>query len=187
MQWIRACYWVLIRFLLRFRYRVRVEGLEKLRDLRGPTLVMPNHPGLIDPPLVLANIRIPGGLRPIVTSSMYRNWLLYPLMRLVDAIEVPEMAEHSRGALEQALTMIDALADGLNRGEKFLIYPAGRVEVRGSEEIGATRAVSDLLHAARRPISCWSALAASGEVFSRWPTRGSMRTWRVASCGPWAG
>ncbi len=145
MQWIRACYWVLIRFLLRFRYRVRVEGLEKLRDLRGPTLVMPNHPGLIDPPLVLANIRIPGGLRPIVTSSMYRNWLLYPLMRLVDAIEVPEMAEHSRGALEQALTMIDALADGLNRGEKFLIYPAGRVEVRGSEEIGATRAVSDLL------------------------------------------
>ena len=33
---------MLIRFLTRFCYRVRVEGLEKLHDLRGPTLVMDN-------------------------------------------------------------------------------------------------------------------------------------------------
>ncbi len=145
MQWIRACYWILICFLTRFRYRVRVEGLEKLRDLRGPTLVMPNHPGLIDPPLVLSSIRLPGGVRPIVTTSMYRKPLLYPLMRLVNAIEVPELEEHSRDARRQTLTMIDAIAEGLNRGENFLIYPAGRTERRGIEEIGATRAVADLL------------------------------------------
>ena len=145
MQWVRACYWMLIRFLTRFRYRVRVEGLEKLRDLRGPTLVMPNHPGLIDPPLVLSNVRIPGGLRPIVTTSMYRKPLLYPLMRLVDAVEVPELEEHSRDARQQTLTMLDTIAAGLNRGENFLIYPAGRTERRGIEEIGATRAVAELL------------------------------------------
>ena len=40
MQWVRACFWMLIRFLTRFCYRVRVEGLEKLHDLRGPTLAM---------------------------------------------------------------------------------------------------------------------------------------------------
>jgi long-chain-fatty-acid--[acyl-carrier-protein] ligase len=136
---------MLIRFLTRFRYRVRVEGLEKLRDLRGPTLVMPNHPGLIDPPLVLSNVRIPGGMRPIVTTSMYRRPLLYPLMRLVNAVEVPELAEQSRDARQQTLTMIDTVAAGLNRGESFLIYPSGRLERRGSEEIGATRAVADLL------------------------------------------
>jgi acyl-CoA synthetase (AMP-forming)/AMP-acid ligase II/acyl carrier protein len=145
MRYLRACYWVLIRFLTRFRYRVRVEGLEKLRDLSGPTLVMPNHPGLIDPPLVLAHVRLPVELRPIVTTSMYRKPLLYPLMRLVNAVEVPDLAEHSRDAREQALTMIDALAEGLNRGESFLIYPAGRTERQGMEEIGATRAVADLL------------------------------------------
>ena len=119
MQWVRACYWMLIRFLTGFRYRVRVEGLEKLRDLRGPTLVMPNHPGLIDPPLVLANVRLPVELRPIVTTSMYRKPFLYPLMRLVNAVEVPDLGEHSRDAREQTLTMIDALAAGLNRGENF--------------------------------------------------------------------
>ena len=131
MQWVRACYWILIRFLTGFRYRVRVEGLEKLRDLRGPTLVMPNHPGLIDPPLVLSNVRIPGGMRPIVTTSMYRKPLLYPLMRLVNAVEVPELEEHSRNARAQTLTMLDTIAQGLNRGENFLIYPAGRTETAG--------------------------------------------------------
>ncbi len=145
MRWVRACYWTLIRFLTGFRYRVRVEGLEKLRGLRGPTLVMPNHPGLIDPPLVLANVRIPGEIRPIVTSSMYRKPLLYPLMRLVNAVEVPELEEQSRNARQQALVMIDTVAAGLNRGESFLIYPAGRTERRGLEEIGATRAAADLL------------------------------------------
>ena len=145
MRWVRVYFWMLIHFLTRFRYRVRVEGSEKLRGLRGPTLVMPNHPGLIDPPLVLANVRIPGGLRPIVTTSMYRKPLLYPIMRLVNAVEVPDLAEQSRGAREQTLTMIDALAEGLDHGESFLIYPAGRMERRGYEEIGATRVVADLL------------------------------------------
>ncbi len=145
MRWLRACFWALIRFLTRFRYRVRVEGLEMLRDLRGPTLVMPNHPGLIDPPLVLANVRLPVELRPIVTTSMYRKKLLYPMMRLVNAVEVPDLAEHSRDAREQTLTMIDTLAEGLNRGDSFLIYPSGRTQRRGIEEIGATRAVADLL------------------------------------------
>jgi len=136
---------MLIRFLTRFRYRVRVEGLEKLRNLRGPTLVMPNHVALIDPPLVLANVRIPGGMRPTVTTSMYRKTVLYPIMRLVNAVEVPDLGEHSRDARQQTLTMIDAVAEGLNRGENFLIYPAGRIERRGIEAIGATRAVADLL------------------------------------------
>jgi acyl-CoA synthetase (AMP-forming)/AMP-acid ligase II/1-acyl-sn-glycerol-3-phosphate acyltransferase/acyl carrier protein len=145
MKFVRACYWLLIRFLTRFRYRVRVEGLEKLRDLKGPTLVMPNHPGLIDPPLVLSNVRIPGGMRPIVTTSMYRMAALYPLMRLVNAVEVPDLAEQSRDAREQTLAMIETVAAGLNRGENFLIYPAGRTERRGKEDIGATRAVADLL------------------------------------------
>ncbi len=145
MQWVRACYWMLIRFLTGFRYRVRVEGLEKLRNLRGPTLVMPNHPGLIDPPLVLSNVCIPGGMRPIVTTSMYRKPLLYPLMRLVNAVEVPDLEEQSRDAREKTLTMLDTIAEGLNRGENFLIYPSGRTERRGIEEIGATRAVAELL------------------------------------------
>ena len=54
----QACYWWLVRMLAWLRYRVDVIGLEKLRDLHGPTLVMPNHPAYIDPPLLLSHLRL---------------------------------------------------------------------------------------------------------------------------------
>src|SRR5262249_35039354 len=47
---IRYTVWALARLVLALRYRLRVRGLEQVRGLRGPTLVLPNHPGFIDPP-----------------------------------------------------------------------------------------------------------------------------------------
>ena len=62
----QACSWWLIRKLAWLRYRVDVIGLEKLRDLHGPTLVMPNHPAYIDPPLLLSHLRLHAPIRPVV-------------------------------------------------------------------------------------------------------------------------
>jgi len=142
---LQALFWWFGRCSLRLRYSVRVVGLEKLRGLTGPTLVMPNHPGYIDPPLVLTHVRLGQPVRPVVTASMYRRAILYPFMRLVQALEVPDLTEHSRGAHQRTLAMIDAIVAGLERGESFLIYPSGRVQHQGVEVVGASRAVSDIL------------------------------------------
>lgn len=141
----QALFWWFGRCLLRLRYSVRVVGLEKLRGLTGPTLVLPNHPGYIDPPLVLTHVRFGQAVRPVVTAGMYRRAILYPFMRLVQALEVPNLTEQSRDAHQRTLAMIDAMVAGLQRGESFLIYPAGRVQHRGVEVVGASRAVSDIL------------------------------------------
>ena len=39
-------FWFVVRMILRLRYRVRADGLEQLRALEGPVLVLPNHPVL---------------------------------------------------------------------------------------------------------------------------------------------
>ena len=137
---LRVLFWRLARGILRLRYRVEVTGLEGLRQLRGPTLVMPNHPGYVDPPLVVSHLQGILHLRPVVTSGMYRLPVLYPLMRLVDALEVPELAEHSHDARQQTLVMIDTIVAGLERGESFLIYPSGRTQRGEREVLGAARA-----------------------------------------------
>ncbi len=142
---LQAMFWWIVRCLVRLRYRVRVVGLEKLGGVRGPTLVMPNHPGYIDPPLVLSHLRLEGPVRPIVTEAMYRRAALLPWMRLVEALEVPELDEHSHGAREQTLAMIDAVVEGLQRGESFLLYPSGRAQRRGLEQVGAARAAAQIL------------------------------------------
>jgi len=127
------------------RYRVRVEGLERLRDVRGPLLVLPNHPGHIDPVLVMTQLGAEIPLRPLVVSFMYQPPYLNPLMRFLNALEVPDLVQHSHSAREQVEPMIRTVVEGIDRGEKFLIYPSGKIERNGLEQIGWTRAVSDLL------------------------------------------
>ena len=142
---LQVWFWGLVRCLVRLRYRVRVNGLETLSDLQGPTLVLPNHPAYIDPPLVLSHLRLSAPIRPVVTAMMYRRAALYPMMRLVEALEVPELEEHSHGAREQTLAMIDAVVQGLQQGNNFLLYPSGRAQRRGLERIGAARAAAEIL------------------------------------------
>jgi acyl-CoA synthetase (AMP-forming)/AMP-acid ligase II/1-acyl-sn-glycerol-3-phosphate acyltransferase/acyl carrier protein len=148
---------MIVQLFLRFvgrpltwlRYRVEVEGLEKLRAVKGPALVLPNHPGHIDPVLVMTQLGAEIPLRPLVVSFMYQPFYLNPLMRFIGALEVPDMVAHSASAREQVEPLINTVVEGLNQGGKFLIYPAGKIERNGMEQIGSTRAASDIL--TRRP------------------------------------
>jgi len=131
------------------RYRVEIDGLDKLRAVRGPALVLPNHPGHVDPVLIMTHLGGEVALRPLVVSFMYRPPHLNPLMRFIDALEVPDMVAHSHSAREAVEPLIRTVVDGLDRGGKFLIYPSGKLERNGLEQIGSTRAVPDIL--AQRP------------------------------------
>ena len=137
------------RSLIWLRYRVEITGLDKLRAVKGPLLVLPNHPGYIDPVLVMSQVGGEIDLRPLVVSFMYQPPLLNPLMRFINALEVPDMVQHSHSAREQIEPLINTVIEGLDRGGKFVIYPAGKIERTGLEQIGFTRAVPDIL--ARRP------------------------------------
>ena len=138
-------FWLICRILLSFRYRTQVQGLEQLKSLSGPTLVLPNHPAYIDPPLVSSHIRLHKPLRPLVFSGTYRMWFLRPLMSLVDAFEVPDMSSQSRDAQAKALQMIDAVVERLDRGDCILVYPSGRLQRGNQEVVGAARAVYEIV------------------------------------------
>src|ERR1700761_1437781 len=137
------------RPLTRLRYRVEIEGLDQLRKLRGPVLVLPNHPGHIDPVLTMTQLGGEIDLHPLVVSFMYRPFYLNPLMRFIGAYEVPDMVAHSHSAREQVEPLINAVVAGLDQGNRFLIYPSCKLERNGPEQIGSTRAVPDIL--AQRP------------------------------------
>lgn len=149
MALINYLFWVVSRFFLSFRYRVHLEGADALKKLSGPTLVLPNHPALIDPPLVSSHIQLHKPLRPLVNSGTFRTKVLWPLMKMVDAFEVPDLTEHSRDASARALQMIDAVVERIHAGDCMLIYPSGRLQRGNVEVIGAARSVYEI--AARCP------------------------------------
>lgn len=142
---VNRLFWAICRLLLSFRYRVKVVGAEQLKQLDGPTLVLPNHPAYIDPPIVSSHIRLHKPLRPLVYSGTYRLAFLRPMMDMVNAFEVPDLSAHSRDAQLKTRQMIDSVVERLQAGDCMLIYPSGRLQRGNIEVVGAARAVHEIV------------------------------------------
>ena len=137
--------WAVLRLFLGARYRLRIHGREQLRKVKGPVLVLPNHPGYIDPFLLFAALWPTLRMRPLVYGGTFRGLTGRFLLLLVNALEVPDLEVASVRAREQAEDAVGGIAAGLRRGENFSLWPAGRVWRDGVERIGPARAAADLL------------------------------------------
>ncbi len=138
-------FWAVARPVLRLRYRVTTDGMEALRNLPGPVIVLPNHPAYVDPPLVLSHVAVRQSLRPLVFSGVFRLLPLRPLMALVDAFEVPDLTAQSRDAAARTKELIDAVVARVDAGDSFLIYPSGRLRRGDREVVGSARLVHELV------------------------------------------
>ena len=142
---IRWLGWAFLRLAVAARYRIVVRGREQLASLKGPVLILPNHPGYIDPFLLFAVLWPSLRMRPLVYSGTFRGLSGRLMVWMVNALEVPDLevaSVRARGEAEQAVA---AISDGLARGERFILWPAGRVWREGAERIGPTRAAADIL------------------------------------------
>jgi acyl-CoA synthetase (AMP-forming)/AMP-acid ligase II/acyl carrier protein len=147
LQVLRYMLWGLARVVLALRYRLRVHGKEQLRGLRGPVLILPNHPGYIDPALVLTALWPTLHPRPMLFVGMFQIPVLYPLMRLLNAVQMPGLDRPSAQARAQAEQSIAEVINGLHKGENHILWPSGHVQRNGREQLGGARALSDILRA----------------------------------------
>lgn len=148
---LRYLLWLLARGILSLRYRVRVHGWEQAKGISGPVLILPNHPGMADPPIVLAQLWGRLRPRPVLFEGTFQSPLMRPLMSLVHALRIPALETASAEARLRAQKALDEAAEALRQGTNVVLWPAGRIQRGGGiERIGGTRAVSDLLKAVPR-------------------------------------
>jgi long-chain-fatty-acid--[acyl-carrier-protein] ligase len=143
---LRYLTWVFARVVLPLRYRVRVVGLEQLRGIKGKALVLPNHPGYIDPPLVITTLWPILKPRPMVYEGNFKG-LLRPLGKLLNVLEVPDLERASNRARAKARQAVAGVVEGLGRGENHILWPSGRVQHQGVEVLGGARGLTDILQA----------------------------------------
>ena len=144
---IRWALWLLAHLVVPLRYRIRFHGWERVRGLKGPVLLLPNHPGYIDPILILTYFYGAFRPRPVLFEDNFRSPVLRPLVTLLRAVPIPELDRPSHEAHERAERAVAAVIEGLRRGENFVLWPAGRVQHDGVERLGAARALTDILQA----------------------------------------
>jgi acyl-CoA synthetase (AMP-forming)/AMP-acid ligase II/1-acyl-sn-glycerol-3-phosphate acyltransferase/acyl carrier protein len=137
----------MIRGLLRLRYDITVRGFEELRpyDGRG-ILFLPNHPALVEPIIMMVTLLRRFSVGVVADRAQVDRPVIAWLARRVNAktIKDPGKERDAKGQIERLLSEV---SDGLNRGESYLLYPAGRVYRQKFEDLGANSAVETLLRA----------------------------------------
>lgn len=142
-----------LRCALWFRYRVKIKGLENLNPKTltksGGVLFLPNHPAVfVDPALITWAVWKKYPIRPMVVEYMYYTPGINWIMRLLDALPVPNFATSSNSLKRKKIEkMILTVIDELKNGQNFLIYPAGKTKSTGIESIGGASATHAILEA----------------------------------------
>jgi long-chain-fatty-acid--[acyl-carrier-protein] ligase len=171
MRILRYVLWVFGRLFLALRYRVRVHGKDQLRGLRHGTLILPNHPGLIDPVLLLTTFWPDLRPRPMMWEGESPSLPFRLLMKLINAIGVPDLSQASAEARARAEQTIARVVEALRRGENILLWPSGHLQLNGTEVIGGARAASEVLRAVPEAnVLLVRTRGVFGSSFSRAPT-----------------
>ena len=144
-QLLRAILRVPARLIVSLRYRIHVHGAEQLRDLKGPVLVLPNHPTRMDPSVTIMGLSPWLHPRPVLYAGNFLNFLFYPLLLLLGAIRVPDLSRASSKAQARARQALEEVIAALRKGQTVIMWPSGRTERNGIELLGGARAAADIL------------------------------------------
>lgn len=149
--WFRS-FLLWLRLLLSLRYRIRIEGWERLAQMplrpgRG-ILFLPNHPAEIDPVMLTSFLWPYYRLRPLVIDYFFYPKLFRFFMNRVRALPVPMVdAARNQWRQKQIRKLFTQVVDGLQQGDNFLIYPAGKLKMTGLEMLGGASLTHQLLQA----------------------------------------
>jgi len=136
-----------LRALLWLRYRIQIVGLEQLaaQDNRG-ILFLANHPALIDPIIMMVELTARFRVGVLADKAQLERPVIGLLAKRVSAKAIldPAKDRNVRGQIEQQL---GELINGLNQGQAFLLYPAGRTYRQSLEDLGSNSAVETIVHA----------------------------------------
>ncbi len=136
----------IVKLLLRLRYRVRIKGLEKIKQQgTEKILFLPNHPAYIDPLILYAWLH--SEFRPFgygLEKYLEKPVIRY-LTRRMGVRALPDISEEGTAARETIQQKLAAGVEDLKGGSNLIIWPAGRVRRNSSETIGANSAVETLV------------------------------------------
>ena len=103
-----------------FYRRCEAHGLEHVPP-RGPVLFCANHPSAIIDAVVL-QAALPRNLHPLARSGLFRNPLLWPVLKLIQAVPVYRRQDTAGDAARNE-DMFRRCHGLLARGGALLIFP----------------------------------------------------------------
>jgi long-chain-fatty-acid--[acyl-carrier-protein] ligase len=93
----------------------------------------------VDPTLITLAIWKKYPIRPVIVEYMYYMPLIHTVMRLMNALPIPNFVTSSNSLKKKrADKVLETMIEDLKHKENFLIYPAGKTKHQAREVIGAS-------------------------------------------------
>lgn len=139
----------LAKFLLGLRYRVTVHGLQSIaqRGRRG-ILFLPNHPGLIDPIIVVTFLHRMFRPRPLADEDQVERPGVRWVLHKIRVLPIPDLAKEGAGVAEQVQAVVKECAAALQRGDNIVLYPSGSIYRSRYENLRGNSGVESILRQA---------------------------------------
>lgn len=128
------------RFLLWFRYRIRLKGLDQLKKLGNKKILfLPNHPAEVDPVMIMGFLGASFKPRPLVVEYFYHMSGAKFFMKLFGSLPVPNFdTSASEWKMRRVEEVMSEVKQGLEKGENFLIYPSGHLQRQAKTTVGGS-------------------------------------------------
>ena len=136
----------LMRMALWLRYRIKVSGLEEVaRAGCSGILFLPNHPALIDPVILVTRLYGRFRVRVLADETQIDRPVIRSLARRINVLPIPDLGRSGTQSAGQVRAAMDRCVAALSQGDNLVLYPAGHINRRHSEQIGANSAVERIL------------------------------------------
>jgi long-chain-fatty-acid--[acyl-carrier-protein] ligase len=117
------------------------------RGSRG-ILFLPNHPALIDPVIVVANLYDRFAPRALADEDQVDRFFIRWLARRMGVWAMPDIRKHGTASRPQVEAVIARAVADLNRGGNLLLYPSGHAYRTRHEDLRGNSAVETVLREA---------------------------------------
>ena len=145
---LRRFFTKLAQLILSLRYRVHVTGLETITPSKAGEagiLFLPNHPALIDPPILMSRLFGRFAPRPLSDNEQVEKPIVRQIMRFIKPIIISDVQKTGRAGRDRVLAAMEEVVSHLKMGENILLYPAGRLNRSAMENLGANSGVEYIL------------------------------------------
>ncbi len=143
---IRQILLFLAKVVIALRYRVTVEGLEKIKpESDRPILFLATHPCFADPVISISTLWKDFQPKPLASSTQTERAGIGWLIKAWEPVEIPNIWVQGRDKIQATRDAIHNIGTALEDGSNVLLYPAGRFPRNGYEDLGARSSVSSIL------------------------------------------
>ena len=146
---------IFLKFTLSLRYRVKVEGLdkviEKVSHSDKPCLFLPNHPALVDPIILYSIIGMRFHPRPLADEAQaLRPGLKAIFRKIIQVIIIPDVAKEGRNAKQGVQEALNSVVEALGCNRNVMLYPSGHTYRQPNEQISGNSGLDYVLSALKR-------------------------------------